>query len=178
MAEYTPQNARVEVLTFKEGLLSPVAHDLLIRVQRFEITLDGGRVEADIDLSSLIVTCARKNGEDEPGTLSDADKEKIRNTIQTDVLHTHRYPEAHFEADLNDLDEGQLEGELELHGETNDVRARVEEIGGDVRVSVEVHQPDFNVTPYTAMFGTLRVRADVIIQVTFIGCTLDELRAN
>lgn len=177
MAEFSPKNARVDVLTFKEGLLSPIAHDLLIRVQRFEIEVEDGRVEANIDLSSLVVVNARKDGSDEPGTLSDSDKEKIAKTIQSEVLHTQRYPEAHFEADLGSIEEGYVEGELELHGESRDVRARVEEIDGDVRVSVEVWQPDFKITPYSAMFGTLRVRGDVIIQVTLQGTTLADLDA-
>lgn len=176
MIEFSPKNARVEVLTYKEGLLSPVAHDLLIRVQRFAIEVDEGKVDAEIDLSSLVVVNARKDGSDEPGTLSDSDKEKIRKTIQGEVLHTQRYPEAHFEADLHALDEGAVEGELELHGENRDVRARVEEIDGGVRVSVEVWQPDFNIVPYSAMFGTLRVRADVVIQVTLLDTTLEALR--
>lgn len=175
MADYTPKNARVEVLTFKEGLLSPVAHDLRIEVQRFEIEVNDGRVEAAIDLSSLIVACARKDGVDEPGMLSESDKEKIRKTIQTEVLHTHRYPEATFDADLRTLDDGAVVGELELHGEEREVRSVVEDINGHLRVSVRVHQPDFNITPFTAMFGTLRVREDVVIQVELLNTSLADV---
>lgn len=175
MAAFSPRNASAEVLTFKEGLLSPIAHDLRIRVQRFEVSVDGGEVCGDFDLGSLVVVCARKDQEDEPGTLSDADKAKIRDTIQAEVLHTSRYPETHFEADLNELADGVVPGVLELHGEEREVRARVVEEPAGVRVSVDVHQPDFGIKPYSAMFGTLRVRADVVIEVLLKGVTLDEL---
>lgn len=175
MAAFSPRNASAEVLTFKEGLLSPIAHDLRIRVQRFDVEVEDGEVRGDFDLSSLVVVCARKDEEDEPGTLSDADKEKIRDTIQSEVLHTSRYPETHFEADLNDLVDGVLVGTLELHGEEREVRARVVEEPAGVRVSVEVYQPDFGIKPYSAMFGTLRVRADVVIEVLLKDTTLEAL---
>lgn len=175
MSAFSPRNATAEVLTFKEGLLSPIAHDLRIRVQRFEVTVEGGEVRGDFDLGSLVVICARKDGVDEPGTLSDDDKRKIRDTMQTEVLHVQRYPETHFEADLNDVRDGVVTGELELHGEERAVRARVAEESGGVRVSVDVHQPDFGIKPYSAMFGTLRVREDVVIEVFLQDVTIADL---
>lgn len=176
MVAFSPRNATAEVLTYKEGLLSPIAHDLRIRVQEFEIEVEDGEVRGDFDLSSLTVVTALKDGADAPSALSKDDKDKIRRTIQHDVLHTQRYPETHFVADMNDLDEnGVVEGELELHGEERDVKARVREEEGGVRVSVDVYQPDFGIVPYTAMFGTLRVRADVVIEVFLQGVTLKDL---
>lgn len=175
MPAFSQRNATAEVLTFKEGLLSPIAHDLRIRVQRFDVTVEDGEVEGDFDLGSLVVTCARKEGIDEPGTLSEADKEKIRQTMQQEVLHTSRYPDTHFRADLGSLADGYITGELELHGETREVRARISEEPAGVRVSVDVHQPDFGIKPYSAMFGTLRVRADVVIDVLLQGTTIQEL---
>lgn len=175
MPKFTGRNARAEVLTFKEGLLSPIAHDLRIRVQRFEIVVENGSIEAEFDLSSLIVVCARKDGTDEPGTLSDADKAKIQKTIQLDVLHTDRHPWANFEADFDDLQGGLLEGQLELHGETRQVQATLGEEGDHLRVEVNVNQPDFGIKPYSAMMGTLKVRPDVIIAVDLLDTRLDDL---
>lgn len=165
MLTFSPENANVEVLTFKEGLLSPMAHDLRIDVTRFDIEIDGGEVEGHFDLSSLIVVSALDGGEEKPSALSRSDKQKIQKAINHDVLHTQRYPECVFSADLNDLEEGLVKGELELHGEEGVVEATVEETDGGVWVSVKVHQPDFGIKPYTAMLGSLRIRPDVIIRV-------------
>lgn len=175
MPAFSQRNAATEVLTFKEGLLSPIAHDLRIRVQRFDVTVEDGEVEGDFDLGSLTVSCARKDGADEPGLLSDADKEKIRLTMLQDVLHTARYPDTHFHARLDTLRDGYIDGELELHGESHAVRAKLVDEPAGVRVSVEVHQPTFGIKPYQAMFGTLRVRADVVIDVLLQGTTIQEL---
>ena len=166
MTRFDASNATVEVLTFKEGFLSPIAHDLRIRVATLDVEIDSDRIVAEIDLSSLYVVCAVKEGSDEPGTLSESDKAKIRKTIRDDVLHASRYPIARFEADLADLDGETLQGELELHGESRMVTARLHQTGPDLNVEVNVHQPDFGIKPYSAMMGTLKVRADVVIHVT------------
>lgn len=176
MLTFTPDNANVEVLTFKEGLLSPMAHDLRIAVTRFDIEIDDGKVEGHFDLSSLIVVSALDGGEENPSALSASDKAKIQKTIRNDVLHTQRYPECVFSADLNDLEEGLVAGDLELHGEDGEVQATVEENDDGVWVSVKVHQPDFGIKPYTAMLGSLRLRADVIIRVRLRDVTIASLQ--
>jgi hypothetical protein len=43
------------VFTFKEGLLSKVAHDLRLSVQRFSVQVDGENVVAAIATSALTV---------------------------------------------------------------------------------------------------------------------------
>lgn len=176
MLTFDPNNANVEVLTFKEGLLSPMAHDLRIEVTTFDIEVENGRVEGHFDLSSLVVVSALEDGEDKPGALSASDKKKIQQAIRNDVLHTQRYPECVFSSDLNDLENDHVRGELELHGEEGEIQAEVEETSSGVWVSVKVHQPDFGIKPYTAMLGSLRIRADVIIRVRLHDITLEALQ--
>lgn len=176
MLIFTPDNARVEVLTFKEGLLSPMAHDLCIDVQDFEVEISDGHVEGHFDLSSLVVIFALDKGEVDGSALSASDKKKIQKAIRNDVLHTNRYPECTFEADLNGVDEGIVVGELELHGEEGTVRANVEESDAGVSVNVDVHQPDFGIKPYTAMLGSIRIRPNVIIRVLLKDVTLEALQ--
>lgn len=176
MPEFNASNAVAEVLTFKEGMLSPMAHDLRIAVQQFSITVTDGRVEADFDLSSLIVVSAQKGGHDAPDALSPQDRTKIEKTIRQDVLHTQRYPSCFFEANLDDLDGDIVPGTLELHGEERTVEAHVEQQADGVSIQVRVHQPDFGIQPYTAMMGALRIRPHVIIRAYLRDAVLKDLR--
>ena len=68
MPTYDSSNASCVVFTFKEGLLSPVAHDLRISVTRFSVLLDGARstVTATFDTGSLLVDTAMKDGGEQP----------------------------------------------------------------------------------------------------------------
>ncbi len=60
----------LNVDTFKEGLLSKLAHDLLIDVTDFKVNLEvpeagfaSGSLELEIQANSLKVICALKDGE-------------------------------------------------------------------------------------------------------------------
>src|SRR6202012_2525142 len=69
-------SAECLVLTYKEGLLSAVAHDLSIRVGSFTVTVNEEPLaaRARFDAGSLRVVSAVHDGAPRPDALSDADK--------------------------------------------------------------------------------------------------------
>src|SRR5688572_26093243 len=118
MTRYDATQADCLVFTFKEGLLSPMAHDLKIRVTSFTIEIDASRaVKATFDTTSLRVVCARRDGVDEAGLLGDADRRKIEANIVNDVLQARRHPEVLFESTAIQARDGgfRIEGRLTLH---------------------------------------------------------------
>ena len=145
---------RVEVLTFKEGLLSRVPHDLKLSC---EVTVDGW--SAQVDPRSLRVVCAMKKGREDHGTLSESDKRKIQKSLREDVLHVARFPTIRFTP--TQVSEDRVEGVLDLHGVQKPVVLAFR--GGVARV--RLHQPDFGIRPYSAMMGALKVKAGVEVLV-------------
>ncbi len=91
-----PLTGRIEVLTFKDGILSKVAHDLLIELGRFELRTDGTRVEGRFALTSLSVEGVMHKGVLDAHGLSDGDRHDIEGNIQGKILHTKDNPEATF----------------------------------------------------------------------------------
>jgi len=171
MPSYDSRNADCFVFTFKEGLLSPVAHDLRLRITKFSVQVDAASasVEASFDTSSLCVDTPMKDGAENPTALSAADKDKIATQIRDDVLHSAKYPEAKFRSRAVSAraDGGyDLQGELTLHGVTQPIDARSELVAGRQQLELTLHQPDFGIAPYRAMLGTLKIRADVLIRLT------------
>jgi hypothetical protein len=172
MPSHDSTSAECLVLTFKEGLLSPVAHDLRLKVTRFSIEVDAANssVVARFDTSSLVVDCPMKDGAENPSALTAADKQKIAVQIREDVLQTSKHPEAVFRSSTVTArgDGGyDLEGELTLHGVTRALGAcRTRVVAGRQQLELRIHQPDFGITPYRAMLGTLKIRADVTIRIT------------
>jgi polyisoprenoid-binding protein YceI len=169
MQRFDASRATCRVYTFKEGLLSTFAHDLQIRVTRFEIGLDEARraVEGRFDASSLQVVCAMKDGVESPGALTSDNHREIERNIERDVLEANRYPDIHFvSTSIADVDGGhRVEGTLHLHGVARPISfvARAE---GDLRVAeVRLHQPDFGIRPYRAMLGALQVKPEVVVQI-------------
>jgi hypothetical protein len=164
---FDQESAACSVYTFKEGLLSPVAHDLRLRVTRFVIEV-GEQIDARFDASSLVVAAPMKDGRENPGALSDGDKLKIAAQIREEVLHSARYPEVTFRSSsVSPRADGgyDLAGALTLHGVTRSIEARTTLDEGQQRLSLELHQPDFGITPFRALLGTLKIHADVRIEI-------------
>lgn len=171
MPSYDASNAECFVFTFKEGLLSPVAHDLRLRVTRFsiEVAASQGTVVASFDTNSLSVDCPMKDGVENPNALSAADKAKIAGQIREDVLNATKHPQATFRSNAVSArtDGGyDVSGELELHGVTQALTVATHLVDGRQQLELELHQPDFGIVPFRALLGTLKIRADVTIRVT------------
>jgi polyisoprenoid-binding protein YceI len=171
MPSYDASNAECRVFTFKEGLLSPIAHDLRLIVGNFSIEVDDAThaLSASFDTGSLRVDTPMKDGVENPSALSDADKQKIAAQIRDDVLHSAKYPNATFRSSsvIARADGGyDLDGELTLHGVTRPLQAQTRLVAGRQCLELTLHQPDFGITPYRAMLGTLKIRADVTVRIT------------
>lgn len=169
MAKHDASTAECLVFTFKEGLLSKIAHDLKIQVTRFTVTIDDASqaIEAELDARSLRVLSAVKDGRDDAHALSEGDRTKIAGQIVTDVLHASEYPVVRFAstAVTPRADGGyDITGDLTLHGATRPVSTRTRLEDGRQVAEIVIHQPDYGIKPFKAMMGTLRVQADVRVR--------------
>lgn len=173
MPRFTQDDADTRVLTFKQGLLSAIAHDLEIDVGRFSIEWDEARtqVTAEWEASSLRVRHAMKDGAPSPSALSDRDKHKIEATIREDVLAAARFPTIRFASSRVETNGERLvvHGSLELHGRTRDIEAHVSREGERWVTEVVLQQPDFGITPYRAMMGTLQIKPEVRVRISVPG---------
>jgi polyisoprenoid-binding protein YceI len=170
MTHYDASNADCVVFTFKEGLLSPIAHDLRLRVGHFSVEVDEAThaIVASFDANSLSVDTPMRDGVENPSALSTADKQKIEGQIRDDVLHSARYPKVEFRGRATPVNAGggyDLEGELTLHGVTQPISAQTQLVAGRQQLELRLHQPDFGITPFRAMLGTLKIRADVTVRL-------------
>jgi polyisoprenoid-binding protein YceI len=159
------------VFTFKEGLLSKVAHDLRLSVQRFSVQVDGENVVAAIATSALTVDGAMKKGNLSPGTLSDKDKRDIAGNIEKDVLKTSRNPEIRFEGTVSGDPEAaqfNVSGQLSLAGKTRALTIPIRREGKRLRGRVSFLQSDWGIKPFRALMGTLKVQDRVEVEVDLL----------
>jgi len=167
VAQWTARDAQCFVLTFKEGVLSAIAHDLKLAVGSFTIDAEDAThaLDARFDARSLRVVCAMRDGREAHEVLSEKDKREIERNIEKDVLDTRRHAEVRFRSTAvrAEGDGFVVEGDLALCGRTRRTTARVMRAGDRYETRVRLHQPDFDIKPYRAMLGALRVQADVEI---------------
>ncbi len=170
MPRVTEREARCRVFTFKDGLLSAVAHDLEIDVTRLAIEWkdDLSSLRATFDARSLRVLHAVHDGAPAPAALSDRDKRKIEASIVDEVLHASRHPEIVFEGTVKLTEPDRrvtLEGTLQLAGRTRPLTVSASRDGETWSCVTTLHQPDFGITPYSAMLGTLKIKPDLRVEV-------------
>jgi polyisoprenoid-binding protein YceI len=155
--QYDASTAECLVYTFREGLLSAVGHDLCLRVERFTVDVGSDEVVARFDAGSLRAT----------GNVAPGDARKIERNAAEDVLAARRFPTIELRSTRVTVDgeRARIEGNLTLHGVTRPLVVDAVADGSHWRAEVRLDQRDFGIKPFTAMLGTLRVRADVLVRI-------------
>ena len=121
------------MFTFKEGLLSRAAHDLQFDLGRFQITLEGDELRAELALDSLRLVGPVEDGATRPERYDAARRADVERAMRQEVLHLDQHPTAHFTGRA--LAEGsgyRVEGQLQLAGRTAPLAFDVDRRGSRV----------------------------------------------
>lgn len=151
--------ATIHVYTFKEGLLSKLAHDLRLTLGAFEINVRGTEVQGRFDAASLRVDGAMKDGRLDRSELSESDRQKIRDNLLRDVLRARDYPEARFTGQTTSREPPfPIQGELTLCGVTKPLSLLLIVRNDRLVADVEFAPSQWGIKPFRALGGTLRVQ--------------------
>lgn len=125
------------------------------------------QVRASVDARSLRVR--EGNGGIKP--LTDSDREEIRRNLEQKILKSDHHPEIAFASTaVRALDERRwmVAGELTLAGASAPIQIPVQvdssPEGTRLSATVTLTQSRFNIKPFTAMMGALKVADDVEIR--------------
>jgi YceI-like protein len=156
----------ISVFTFKDGILARAAHDLALRMERFEIALDGDRVTAVMPLEGLEVLGPVEGGVLRAEKYDDAQRAEVERTMHTDVLRTARYPTARFAGRA--IPEGNgfhVDGQLELAGRTTTLSFDVRRDGDVYRARFDMPPSRWGIQPYKALLGAIKLKDNVRIEL-------------
>jgi hypothetical protein len=166
-----PENGTLSVRTGRTGAAAKAGHDLLIEVTVWNATLELGddpaqtSIALDADATSLRV----RKGTGGIQALDDGDTANIEEVIDDEILK--RQGITFRSTAVQAAGEGRLDGrgELALLGKTCPV-AFVVWVGDDGKLSgsATVKQTDWGITPYSILYGALKVadEVEVIFDVT------------
>ncbi len=160
MARYDSSSAEILVFTFKEGLLSAVAHDLKLKATRFTLEVEGDSAKLEVEAASLRVVSAMKDGVELPSAIAPSKFAEIEKNAFGEVLETKRYPLIQFVT--TKVTDTEVVGQLTLHGQTRELRGRRSGQSAEFRVD----QRDFGMKPFSAMLGALKVKPELTVKVT------------
>jgi polyisoprenoid-binding protein YceI len=158
-----PDNASLHVETTRSGAAAKAGHDLIIDVTSWEATLevgDSSSLELSADPSSLHV----REGKGGMQALGDDDKADIRKTIDKDVLKKKdiTFQSSSCESAGDGLN---VSGDLEMGGKSQPVSFDLSESDGTLTGSAALKQSDWDIKPYSALFGALKVNDEIKVVV-------------
>ena len=170
MPTYDQGAAECLIYSYKEGLLARLAHDLKLRVQRLQVSLDPSApsVEAVLDTRSVEVLGFRRDGQDDPRPIGAFDRSQIEKNVHQDVLDSARFPEARFvsTAVAASAEGFTVRGTLTLHGRSGEISAPVRRAGNRYLATVTLRPSQFGIKPYSAALGALKVRDEVTVTLS------------
>ena len=160
-----PENASLQVKTYREGMAAKVGHDLVIEVTRWDATVDltASTVELNADPRSLEV----REGVRGLKPLTDKDRGEIHRNIDDKVLHGQPIEFRSTAVRLPEAD-GPLvvDGQLSMAGKTRPVTAQLDvDADGRVGGTIPLTQSEWGIKPYRGLMGALKVRDDVEILI-------------
>ncbi|HLH66139.1 MAG TPA: YceI family protein [Solirubrobacteraceae bacterium] len=166
--ELGPDSGTLTVRTGRVGAAARAGHDLLLRVGRWSATLEladdpaQSRVSLSADSRSLSVV----EGTGGLKALDDDDRRSIAKTIDDEVLKGTTIA-FHSTSVRHDGDgRYRVTGDLELAGATNLIAFEVTiDPDGRLTGSATVRQSDWGMKPYSALFGTLKVADEVVVEI-------------
>jgi polyisoprenoid-binding protein YceI len=166
---FGPDNASLQVKTYREGVAAKAGHDLIIEVTRWDATLEvadepaGWTIELNADPRSLEV----REGLRGVKPLTDKDRVEIRKNIDTKVLGSQ--PIRYRATGVRLLEEDRrltIEGELSMAGSARPLTAQLTvDDGGAVSGTIPLTQSAWDIKPYRGLMGALKVRDEVDVVI-------------
>lgn len=160
----TINEGRVEVYTFKEGLLGRAAHDLRLTVQDFSIDGSPDQLEARFDIRGFRVDGAMRDGRLDERVLGDKDKREILDNIRNKILHADRPLRFRGKAGLRDDGGYRVSGELEMAGQSRPVELALDRSGDRLRGEIELTPSRWGVKPFKALMGAIKLQDRVRVR--------------
>jgi hypothetical protein len=169
MQTFGPGQSGCFVYVYREGALSAVGHDLKLRVTNFKLEVGGEPlIHAELRADSLRVAGVLRGGAVDEREPSARDRREIEGNIAREVLAAGRYPLITFRSLAVEKtgEDARVTGRLELHGAVREIAFPVRLYAGRAVARVTVDQPAFGIKPYRAFLGALRVKPEVVVEVS------------
>lgn len=153
-----PSNGSLKVKTGREGAAAKAGHDLVLGVNSWDATIEGGdspTIKLTADPASMEVI--QGTGGAKP--LGDKEKADIKKSIKDKVLGSS---EISFQS--TDVTDSTAKGELSIAGTTSSVDVPLNVNGSTISGSIALSQSDFGIKQFKALMGALKVTDQVTVE--------------
>jgi polyisoprenoid-binding protein YceI len=157
--------AGIRIFTFKQGMLSAVAHDLRLSLCGYELDLDGGKLRFSADPASIRVDGVMRTQQLDQTTLDAAARAEIERTLREQILHVQEHPRITFSGSLAlEGPAAAVEGALVMCGVAKPLRLSATRGDAGFSGQVELRPSDWGIRPYRALLGAIKLQDRVIVE--------------
>jgi hypothetical protein len=153
-----PSNGSLKVKTGKEGAAAKAGHNLVLGVNSWEATVEGGdspTIQLTADPGSFEVI----EGSGGAKPLDDSDKGDIKKSISDKVLGSDKIT---FQS--SEVTDSSAKGELAIAGKSQTVEVPMTVSGDKISGSYTLSQKDFGIKQFKALMGALKVSDQVTVE--------------
>jgi hypothetical protein len=153
-----PSNGSLKVKTGKEGAAAKMGHNLVLGVNSWEATVEGGdspSIKLTADPGSIEVV----SGDGGAKPLGDKDKADIKKGMDSKVLGSSQ-----ITFTSSEVTDSQAKGDLSIAGGSSQVTVPISVSGDKISGSIQLSQKDFGIKQYSAMMGALKVTDQVTVE--------------
>ncbi|HVF78034.1 MAG TPA: YceI family protein [Solirubrobacteraceae bacterium] len=153
-----PSNGSLKVKTGREGAASKAGHDLVLGVNTWDATIEGGdspSIKLTADPGSFEVI----EGKGGAKPLSDKDKGEIKKSISSKVLGSSQIS---FQS--NEVTDSGAKGDLSIAGSSSSVDVPLNVSGDKISGSITLSQSEFGIKQFKALMGALKVSDQVTVE--------------
>ena len=175
---FNQSNATCYIFTFKDGLLSLLAHDLKLKVLRFKINIEDSpkasspwlQANATFDATSIQTVCAIKGGIEDLKILSKQNCIDINKNIANDILRSKKFLAIQFKSNsISGLaDNFVIIGQLTICNVTRQIKVPLKQFKGQYQAKITLNQTDFNIKPFSALMGAMTIKPEIMIRIAML----------
>lgn len=182
--EIDSDSSELVVRMFRGGFAFFLGHNHVIRATEFsgQISFDPDD-DSSAEVSVVVKTASLKA--DEPQVraryelekqVNDKDRKQIQKTMESvEQLDIKKFPVMVFKStkiEKQDKDKYKIRGDLTIHGVTlqvsTEVKVEKEGIESHIRGVLKFKQSDFGIKPYSAAFGSIRNKDEVVLHIDLV----------
>ena len=154
------EDASIHVLTFKDGLLARLAHDLRLELGRHDISVDGDKISAIFWPETLTVAGTIADSRLNPSGLSTKDSRDVIDNLQRKILDIRKFVIITFEGKLDSQSETAItaSGTLTIKGKGQEIRLDAKRNAGRIQGEVTLVPTRWGIKPFKAALGAIKLQ--------------------
>jgi hypothetical protein len=154
----------LQIFTYKEGLLSRIAHDLRFVLPGSVLNQTSDEVTGRFKLSHIQLEGALIQGKISPKLLTEKDRRKILKNLHEKILQSARHPFAEVNGRLNGE---RFEGHLGLRNQKAQIICPIQITTQGFEGQLEIQPSHWGIAPFKALFGAIQLQDRIGIAFQF-----------